>query len=586
MLVRGRPCFPCELPTSQLLFSTADSNCLRITVEKKLTFTLSFRVTSSSLARQHRCLTLRLRISAAVRADRSVPTASPFIRLHRTHGKGLFATRGSSLATFLPLLAFLLLPGCSKPTRYAPSPTLAILHATVIDATGGPSKPDTTVVLEHDKIALIAPAGEVSLPPNTPTLDAAGKFLIPGLVDSHVHLTAAGEPDGSRRFILPLLVANGITAVRDMGGSVELLKQLRSEIADSKLVGPQIFFTGPYLDGYPPAYQPSIVVKTPADATSAVDQLVLQGVDFVKVQSRLEREPYFAIAAEAKKKGIRFVGHVPDRISAFEAAAAGQASVEHLTGVLMSCSFLERKLRAERSAPSPPNETPTQALVHDRAWRRELLDTQSPQQTASLLNAFLVNGTWQVPTFPIVVHLGYVTPRTSLPGDPRLQYVPAAEKKIWEQGITGQLKGYSEADFALREEIVRRSLAIVGQMQKTGIRIMAGTDLPAPNVFPGSSLHEDLAYLVAAGLAPMQALQAASKNPAEFLNQLKTRGTIEPNKVADLVLLDANPLEDIHNTQKIRAVVLRGKLFDRSALDALLSSVAHFASAQDSSAAH
>jgi imidazolonepropionase-like amidohydrolase len=170
-----------------------------------------------------------------------------------------------------------------------------------------------------------------------------------------------------------------------------------------------------------------------------------------------------------------------------------------------------------------------------------------------------------------------MTPNTNPATDPRMKYVPANEKKIWQQGISGQLNGPSEADFALREEIIRRSLAVVGKMNAAGVHIMAGTDSPAPNVFPGSSLHEDLAYLVEAGLTPMQTLQSATKNPAEFLNQLNTHGTIEPNKVADLVLLDANPLTDIRNTQKIHAVILRGKLLDRHALDTLLSSVEAFA---------
>jgi len=158
-----------------------------------------------------------------------------------------------------------------------------------------------------------------------------------------------------------------------------------------------------------------------------------------------------------------------------------------------------------------------------------------------------------------------------------MKFVPQQERKIWQVGIQGVLAHSGPEDFALREEIVKRSLEIVGKMQQAGERIMAGTDTPAPNVFPGSSLHEDLVYLVQAGLTPMQALQAATKNPAEFLNQLDTHGTIAPGKFADLVLLDANPLTDIHNTQAIRAVVLRGHLLDRPALDALLTSVEHFA---------
>lgn len=170
-----------------------------------------------------------------------------------------------------------------------------------------------------------------------------------------------------------------------------------------------------------------------------------------------------------------------------------------------------------------------------------------------------------------------MTPRTDLSADARMAYVSQNERALWREGVKNRLEFRSESDFALREEVMKRYLELVGGMHSAGVRIMAGTDLAAPNVFPGSSLHEDLAFLVQAGLTPMQALQTATENPAEFLGKLPTQGTIEPGKTADLLLLDGNPLEDIHNTEKIRAVFLRGKLLDRSALDALLNRVAQFA---------
>jgi imidazolonepropionase-like amidohydrolase len=464
---------------------------------------------------------------------------------------------------------------CSAPRK----PVLAITHVAIIDATGAPLQPDMTLLITGECIAAIGPSSSTAIPRGAQILNATGKFLIPGLADMHVHLTGAGEPTGSREFILPLLLANGITTVRDMGGNVEDLLRLRYEIASGIRLGPQIFFTGPYLDGDPPAYQPSIVVKSAPEARAAVDRLALAGVDFIKTQSRLDREAYFAIAEESRQLHIRFVGHVPDHVSALEASQAGQASIEHLTGILLACSSKEDELRRARFAPEPPNETLAQAHALDRAWRRQLLDTYSPQKAEALLRAFVANGTWQVPTFPIMVHLGFVTPKTDLLQDSRMRYVPENVRRIWVQGMQVQLQNYSEADLALREEIVHRSLEIVGKMQAAGVHIMAGTDLAAPNVFPGPSLHEDLSFLVEAGLTPMQALQSATKNPAEFLCKLQTQGTIEKGKMADLLLLDANPLADIHNTQKIRAVILRGKLLDRADLDSLLLGAERFAGA-------
>ena len=478
-----------------------------------------------------------------------------------------------AVTTFLLVAMCSLIWSCSGPRK----PTLAITHVTVIDATGSPPQQDMTVLIADRRIATLGPSGSTAIPGGTQILDATGKFLIPGLADMHVHLTGAGEPSGSREFIIPLLLANGVTTVRDMGGKVEYLRALRREIERGTRLGPQIFFTGPYLDGDPPGYQPSIVVKSVNDARNAVDLLADEGVDLVKTQSRLSRETFFAIAEESKRRHFRFAGHVPDQVTALVATQAGQASIEHLTGILLASSSREQELRRARFAPDPPNETSAQAHARDREWHRELLNTYSPQKAVTLLQAFENNGTWQVPTFPIMIHLGFVTPKTNRLQDSRMRCIPENVRNIWVQGVHGQLADHSDADFALHKEIVKRSLQIVGKMQAAGVRIMAGTDIAAPNVFPGWSLHEDIAYLVEAGLTPMQALQAATKSPAEFLGKLQAQGTVEKGKLADLLLLDDSPLEDIHNTQKIRALILHGKFLDRTALDEILASEVKFA---------
>jgi hypothetical protein len=467
--------------------------------------------------------------------------------------------------------------GLTSCRRTRPS-SIAITHVTVIDATGAAPKPDFTVVVEGSRISSVGPSASETVPADAKIIDGAGKFLIPGLADMHIHLTGAGEPGGSREFIIPLLITNGITTVRDMGGKVDLLKALRAEISSGKRAGPQIFFTGPYLDGNPPSFQPSIVVQNAAEATAAVLKLKSEGVDFIKVQSRLLPDPYFAIASEAKKLGIRFVGHVPDSITAAAASDAGQASIEHLTGVLLDCSTREQDLRRRQLQPLPVRQD--LATVRERAWNQELLDSYSPQLTESLVEKFRTNQSWQVPTFPTLVHLGYVTPETDFGNDPRMKYVPLALRQIWQRVRKQRLDPYNAEDFAQRAESIRRLLEIVGRMNAHNVPIMAGTDAAAPNVFPGSALHEDLAYLVQAGLTPMEALKSATIRPADFLGLSAKQGTIQTGKRADLVLLDANPIEDIHNTQKIRAVVFSGKLFDRSDLDTLLAGVEQYAQSQ------
>jgi hypothetical protein len=483
--------------------------------------------------------------------------------------------RQSVIGVVFSILAVLVLVSCS-PSR---STRIAIRNVTMIDATGAAPKPNCTVLISGGRISAIGPSDKITIPGDYKIIDGTGKFLIPGLADMHIHLTGAGEPGGSREFILPLLVANGITTVRDMGGKVEYLKALREEIDSGKRLGPQIFFTGPYLDGNPPSFQPSIVVQTAGEGVAAVDKLKNEGVDFIKVQSRLQPDAYYAIAQESKRQKIRFLGHVPDSITAGAASDAGQVSIEHLTGVLLGCSAREEELRQRKLVPQPAGQNKEEILAQDRAWTKDLLDSDSQQKAADLVRKFAANRTWQVPTFPMLVHLGYVTPESDLGNDPRLKYVPLKVRQFWEQGRNAQVADRTAADFAQRAEIFRRSLEIIGKMNAAGVPIMAGTDAPAPNVFPGFSLHEDMAYLVEAGLTPMQALQAATVGPAEFLGRRAEQGTIEMGKRADLVLLDANPLDDIQNTQKIRAVIVNGGLLRRSELDTLLASVENFAAA-------
>jgi cytosine/adenosine deaminase-related metal-dependent hydrolase len=476
-------------------------------------------------------------------------------------------------STLTYFFAAICLFGCSKPA----GSILAVTHVTVIDATGAPARPDMTVLINDRKIAVVGGFSSVSIPRNAQVIDASGKFLIPGLVDSHLHLTAAGEPSGSREFFLPLLLANGITTVRDMGGYLESLVPLRREIRQRKRLGPEIFFAGPYLDGSPPSFQPSLVVTNAVEAAEDVHTLVQQGVDFIKLQSILSRDAYFAIAQAARREHIPFVGHVPDRVTAAEASDAGQKSVEHLTGVLRGCSSEEPRLMREQFQAGPKNATPESSHAREMQWEQNLLQTYSNKQAGALITKFVHNQTWQVPTLILLRNDAFPAPETDSPDDPLLQLVPRTMAAKWKQVRLTQDKLSSTSDFELREKLLAQSMHVVAQMESSGVPILAGTDSAAPYVIPGFALHEELALLVKAGLSPMQALEAATKNPADFLGKSETQGTIEAGKNADLLLLDSDPLEDIRNTQRIRAVILGGRLLDRFTLDKFLSSVQTFA---------
>jgi hypothetical protein len=484
-----------------------------------------------------------------------------------------FSLNRLAVFLFCSIISAVTLNSCSS-TR--PS-AIAIIHVTVIDATGAAPESDFTVLVQGSRILAVGPSASTTLLGGAKIIDGTGKYLIPGLADMHIHLTGAGEPIGSREFIIPLLVANGITTVRDMGGKVEYLKELRSEIESGKRIGPQIFFTGPYLDGNPPSFQPSIVVQDAAEAGAAAQKLKSEGVDFIKVQSRLQPDAYYSIARESQKRNIRFVGHVPDSITAAAASDAGQASIEHLTGVLLGCSTREEELRQRKLAPAPPGETAEEAMARNRTWAKDLLDSYSQRKAAGLVHKLAANHTWQVPTLPLLIHLAYLVPETDRRADPRLNYIPQNLRKTWAQSRNELLAAGTEADFALRRRLVHESFSSVKAMNAGGVSLMAGTDATAPNVFPGFSLHEDLFYLVKAGLTPLQALQAATAGPAEFLGRSTEQGTIQAGKRADLVLLDGNPLDEIRNTQKIQAVIVNGMVLSRRDLDALLVAAQRFA---------
>jgi len=477
-------------------------------------------------------------------------------------------------ALFAMLVAACCLLGACKEPQ---SSVVAIAHVTVIDMTGAAAAPDETVLLDKGKIIALGASTSVGVPRGAKVIDGRGKFLIPGLSDMHLHLTGAGEPGGSREFFLPLLLANGITSVRDMGGYLDYLIPLRREIDEGKRIGPRIVFAGPYLDGNPPSFQPSLVVASRKQAPVAIHSLVEKGVDFIKVQSQLSREAYFAIAQTCRAEHRTFSGHVPDRVTAWEASDAGQRSIEHLTCELRACSADEADLMRKQFRVLTRKATPAQSKARQLAWQREVLENYSEKKAAALMEKFREQQTWQTPTLILLRNDAFPSSSLNLASDPNAKYVPAKLLENWRKSDEAQMKNISAEEFSLRAAMLEKSLALAGLMQKNGVKILAGTDSAAPYVVPGFSLHEELALLVKAGLTPMEALETATRNPAEFLGHLDSQGTVAAGKNADLVLLDANPLDNIQNTQKIRAVIVRGEVLDRSRLDALLNSGLAFA---------
>jgi len=433
--------------------------------------------------------------------------------------------------------------------------TLAITHVTVIDITGGVSTSGRTVIIREGRIVTIQSASHKP-PRDAQLVDGSGKFLIPGLWDMHVHTNFGDWIPGGKEIILPLFVANGVTGVRDMGGDLHQLLEWRNEINNGKTLGPRMVISGPMIDGAPPHFPASVPVTTAAEGRKAVDDLKQGGADFIKVQSYISRDAYFAVADEAKKQGMVFVGHVPDAIRASEASNAGQKSIEHYTGIFESCSTIEDELLKGPKGP------------------RRVVENYSAANCAKLIALMAKNQTWQVPT--LTWERGqWLIDDLDLSLSPGAKYAAATwRNKSYKKFTEGILKELDTDPVTYRRQFVAKELEMTLAMHRAGVPLLAGTDTAAGvYVIPGFSLHQELELFVKAGLTPLEALQTATLNPAKFLGRTRDMGTVEEGKLADLVLLDANPLDDIRNTQKISAVVLAGRYLSRSDLDGVLKDV-------------
>lgn len=448
---------------------------------------------------------------------------------------------------------------------------LVFTHVTVIDATGAPAKPDLTVVIVDGRITALGKSGKVRVPRDVQVLNAAGKFLIPGLWDMHAH-PFLNKRDFFPLFALHMYIANGVTGLRDTFGPLEEELQWRKGIEVGAILGPRILIGGPLVDGPKPAFPGSVAVSNEAEGRQTVVSLKQRGADFIKVYDLLPRDAYFAIADEAKRQDIPFAGHVPATITAAEASDAGQKSIEHLANVAVSCSADAAALQKAWSKA---------LLVLDneiaiRDWVRtetKALNSTSTAECTKLSARFVSNGTWHDPTLLAFRNIAFMDD-PSLANDPRLRYIPHAIRSEWDPKTSIFSKALTKEDLAGLKRAFPKLLEIAGLMHRSGVDFLVGTDAPAvPNCFPGFSVHDEMALLVKAGFTPMEALQAATRNPAKFLGLSDSLGTVEKGKMADLVLLEANPLEDITNTQRIAAVVVNGRLLKRATLDRLLADI-------------
>jgi hypothetical protein len=418
---------------------------------------------------------------------------------------------------------------------------LAITHVTVVDVATGTSHPNATVLVSNGRISAV---GDVRVPSHARILDGTGKFVIPGLWDMHSHL----QYDRYVRTIaFPLYIANGVTGIRDMDGDCD------SACADQDTTyDPMHGATAAMVR----RWKQDIAIANPDEGRAAVDTAIARGADFIKVYSGLSRESFLAIADESKRRGISLAGHVPDSVSLDDASAAGQASMEHLIKFLDVCST-----RAPEIAHQHSGVRPRLAMLNGSFS----LDACQP-----LLRRLAGRGTWQCPTLTVLRGV-WLHQDTTVTHDARMRYMAPADTAWWLSISRRYAQLMDPEDVARNRSLFQHEIEIVGAMSRAGVPLLVGTDVSNPWVYWGSSVHDELALFVQAGLTPLAALQAATISPARFLHATDSLGTIAPGKVADLVVLDANPLSDIANTRRIHAVIVRGVLVDSAARQRLLA---------------
>lgn len=394
----------------------------------------------------------------------------------------------------------------------------------------------STVVIADGRIRDVGPASAIAIPANATVIDGRGKYLMPGLADMHAHTWEEQE--------FPLLLANGVTTIRNMfGGPIHL--RWKQQIAAGKLTAaPNIYTAGPIIDGNPPIW-PGPVVENAAQARRTVDEQRAAGYDFLKVYARLSREAYDAVLLEGTARGMFVAGHVPDAVGLAVALRSGMKSIEHLSGY----EYLARKTGG-------PGE--------EASWAR--LDES---QFASIAQDTAKSGTWNCPT--LVLFQYRIAPGESeflskLMARPEMRYVSPEIVRSWRPE-NNFLKNSTPARASSSREkgdVMRKKL--VKALHDAGARLLLGTDYGNPFVVPGFSLQQELRNFVAAGLTPFEAIRAGTSGAAEFMNASNEFGTIAPGRRADLILVEGNPLEDVSNVNEAVGVMVRGQWFSRAEL--------------------
>lgn len=441
---------------------------------------------------------------------------------------------------------------------------IVIRHATVVDVERARAIADQAVVISGNDIVAVGSDARIAESWQAMrTLDARGRYLIPGLWDMHVHFGGGVELVAENRALLPLYVAHGITTIRDASGDLpDQVLAWRGEIADGQLLGPTLLSSGPKIEGIKPVWKGTIEAGSRADIDAALRKLAALEVDFVKItDSTLKPELFLYALTQARAAGLRTSGHIPMALTVRQAVDAGISSIEHIDYAFKAGAKDEAAIAADFAAGRM-----------DRAEANRRLDASFDRATASKAYRYLASkGVFVTPTLNGSRIIAWLD-QDDHQNDEYLAYIGPKLRKTYEWRVQRAAQA-DAAGIALRHAQFEREAAVLPMLQQAGVTIMAGTDAGFLNSFnyPGIGLHEELALFVEKGLTPAQALSSATRAGPAWFGKLDRYGAIGKGKAADLVLLDRNPLQDIDATRAIHAVILRGTVHERADLDRMLA---------------
>jgi imidazolonepropionase-like amidohydrolase len=441
---------------------------------------------------------------------------------------------------------------------------LLIRHAAVVDVEHAQLIRDQGIVTRGNTILAVGADGDIAAHwSGHRVVDARGRFVVPGLWDMHVHFGGGKDLIEENRALLPLYVAYGITTIRDCSGDLpEEVLAWRDEIASGGLLGPTLFSSGPKIEGLKPIWKGTLESGSRQDVDAAITKLKGLNVDFVKItDSTLDPQLFLYAVSQARAAGLKVSGHIPLALTVEQALDAGISSIEHIDYALKAGARDEAAIVADFGAGR---------ITRQEADRK--LDADFDPATAMAAYRDLARrGVFVTPTLNGERILAWLDQDTHK-DDPYLAYIGPKLRKTYDWRIERAAKA-DAAGVAQRHAHYERLTAVLPMLQQAGVTILAGTDAGFLNSFnyPGIGLHDELALYVDKGLTAAQALSAATRSGPAWFGRAERYGAITPGRAADIVVLERNPLEDIRATREIHAVVLRGALYDRTALDRLLT---------------